>query len=56
MELFIEVTGPRGVGKTRLLQIIKEVLEKEYYLNWRHQGELGEKEQVLSEIVLKRKD
>lgn len=39
INLFIEVSGPVGIGKSYLLGVIRESLEKAgYTVTWRHQS------------------
>lgn len=51
MELFIELIGKPASGKTRVIQSIKELLEKDYHVNWRQQDEIQVRGNVAVQVV-----
>lgn len=55
MELFIELKGSAASGTTRIINDIKELLEKDYHVMWRRQDlEDVHTVQVLADIEKKR--
>jgi nucleoside-triphosphatase THEP1 len=56
MELFIELTGEAASGKTRIINSIREMLEKDYHINWRQHDEAPceagkQKVQVIADLA-----